>query len=77
MMDVSLMLNFYEQSNREGVKPSISRLVYIHQKLLCCLCCSRTNDEALINIAAHICHPNSTKNIVAPPVKLIVCFSCC
>lgn len=74
MMDVSLMLNFYEQSNREGVKPSISRLVYIHQKLRRCLCCSRANDEALINIA----NPNSVKNIVAPPVKQIVCcFSCC
>lgn len=78
MMDVSLMLNFYEQSNREGVKPSISRLVYIHQKLLCCLCCSRPNDETLINIAAHIWNPNSMKNIVAPPVTQIVCcFSCC
>lgn len=54
MMDVSLILNFYEQSNREGVKPSISWVVYIHQELLCCLLCSRTNNETLINIAAHI-----------------------
>lgn len=77
MMDVPLMLNFYEQSNTEGVKPSISWVVYI-QKLLCRLCCSRTNDETLINIAAHKCNPNSMKNIVAPPVKQIVCcFSCC
>lgn len=41
MMDVSLMLNFYEQSSREGVKPLISRVVYVHLKL----CCSGTNDE--------------------------------
>lgn len=78
MMDASLMLNFYERSNREGVKHSIIRVVSIPQKLLCCLCCSRNNDETLINRAVHICNPNSMKNILAPPVKQFVsCFSCC